>query len=107
MQSYTVLGYDPIIGRKLPELLAQAGLTPTRCTTLFYGSCSNEPHFHFYVENLIGVMRTAIDVVDQHNIMPLDDYTNILDDLVEWATLPGASLWYAMHFAQGTRSAPS
>ncbi|MHC4976634.1 MAG: methyltransferase domain-containing protein [Planctomycetota bacterium] len=107
MRSYDVLGYDPIIGRKLPRLLSEAGLNPTRAATMHYGACNGEPLFDAYVANIAGVMNSSIHVIEQHELMPVGEYRNAVDALQDWARQPGATLWYVMNLAQGTKPYPT
>ncbi|MFG0257459.1 MAG: class I SAM-dependent methyltransferase [Phycisphaerales bacterium JB043] len=103
LRSYQAIGCDPNIGRKLPQLLARAGLDTLRAATMHYGTCAGDPRFIPLVENLMGVMRTAIGVVREHRLMPTEEYTSAIDSLREWAAQPGAALWYVMHLAHATR----
>ena len=59
MRSYDRAGNDPIVGRRLVQLLHRAGAEPRRNTWLFFGSCSGGPNFTGFVRNLASILRGA------------------------------------------------
>ena len=48
MAVYTRMGCDPIVGRRLVELLHAAGAAPCRNTWVFFGSCAGEQGFRCF-----------------------------------------------------------
>jgi len=102
MQTYSAADHDPLIGRKLPELLYQAGALPRRMTYVFFGECAGSPDFRAYVDNLAEIIegaRTALLEVG----LPAEQIAAGLDELGSWAERPDAAFWYAMSWAEGVR----
>lgn len=102
-RTYTLLGNEPDIGRRLPELLALAGARPVRATMIYFGACAGDPVFGDYVANLAGVVRTAIPVMVRERLIGQGEIDAALRDLGAWSARPGATLWYAMLMAEGVR----
>jgi len=100
-RSYHKLGNDPLIGRKLVSLLHQAGARPNRITQLFYGACAGSPPFQGIVENLIGVLHGARQMVLAAGEISASDYDTALDNFRAFAELPDAALWYVINWAEG------
>src|SRR5262245_10825305 len=63
MRTYDRLGNDPIVGRRLVELLANAGLSPTRIAMPLFGACAGDPAFPAYVSNLASIFVGARDAI--------------------------------------------
>src|SRR5262249_32320667 len=63
MRTYDRLGNDPLIGRRLVELLVNAGLTPRRIALPLFGTCAGDPAFPAYVENLAAVYIGAREAI--------------------------------------------
>lgn len=102
-RSFESLGNDPSIGRKLPFLLVDAGAVPVRNTYIFFGSCTGDPHFTDYVENLIGVSRTARTRIIDGGLLDASAFDEAIAALREWSGDPVAALWYAMSWTEGRR----
>jgi ubiquinone/menaquinone biosynthesis C-methylase UbiE len=102
IRSYDRVGNDPYVGRRLVGLLLQAGLSPTRNTWLFFGSCAGHPAFDAYVTNLAGVLSGARSSIIETGLAPehLDD---ALDRLQEWKQRRDATLWYGIPWAEGRK----
>ena len=62
-RTYDRHGNDPIVGRRLVQLLHQAGVRPRRNTWVFFGGCSGQPDFEGYVTNLAKIIEKAIDAI--------------------------------------------
>ncbi len=103
MQSYEHLGNDPIVGRRLVSLLAEAGTQPVRNTLIFFGSCAGEPHFAGYAENLIGVIGGARTTVTQAGLLAAAAFDAAIAVLRAWSHRSDAAIWYAMSWAEGRR----
>ena len=99
-RSYDRAGHDPLVGRRLPALLAAAGATPRRATWIFFGACHGEPTFPGFLDNLAIILeeaRAAIAAtggVDEPAILRAAAEVRALRDH------PGAVLWYAMSWAE-------
>ena len=100
-RSYRSLGNDPLIGRKLPELLMRAGATPVRVTQVFYGGCSGSPDFGGIVENLVGVLAGARATVLAGGEIGGAEFDAALQRFGDFARHPAAALWYVINFAEG------
>jgi len=103
MRSFRVLGNDPLIGRKLPELLARAGAVPVRNNWVFFGSCAGDPRFPSFLENLEGVLAGARDILLFHRLLSASEVHDGIEALRSWAERPDASLFYAIAWAEGLR----
>ena len=66
-QSYTLLGCDPLVGRRIPDLLESHATTVYRVDTLFYGACHADPVFGLVVDNLFIVVESARQLLLQNS----------------------------------------
>ena len=103
VRTYERAGRDPYVGRHLVELMHQAGAEPRRNTWIFFGSCSGEPSFPAFVENLARILEGAgAEIVATGEIGPTD-----LDAAVAavrtFGARPDAAFWFAMPWAEGVR----
>lgn len=102
-ESYRSIGNDPLVGRKLPELLHQAGAVPSRIDYVLYGACSGEPSFQGIVDNLAGVLEGAESTVLAGAQVTQAKYREAVDALRQYPTVPGASIWYVINYAEGIK----
>ena len=102
IDSYRRAGNDPSIGKRLVELLHQAGARPRRSTLIYFGACSGEPVFPAIASNLIGVLRGAKTALLATGIAEAA-ISDCLEAIREWGTRPDAVKWYAMAWAEGVR----
>jgi SAM-dependent methyltransferase len=104
MRSYDRLGNDPIVGRRLVQLLQEAGAQPHRNTWIFFGSCAGHPDFGYYVQNLGHILDGARAPILSMGITPgqVDDLLAALD---VWRRRPDAAIWFSISWAEGTRPA--
>lgn len=100
-ESYRDHGYDPLIGRRLAELLHEAGGRPTRVTTVFYGATRGMPLFGPVVDNLIGVLEGAALGLDASGRLPRAEMRKGIAALERWREEAGATLWYSLPLAEG------
>jgi len=103
MQTYSKLGNDPIIGRKLVSLLHEAGAAPLRNTWIFFGSNPGDKHFDFYIDNLIRVVDGAKGEIIRQKLFDEKKFDEIISSFQSWRRLPDATLWYAVSWAEGRR----
>ena len=103
MKTYENVGNDPRVGRRLVQLLHQAGVNPGRNHWLFFGSCAGHPHFQHYVRNLLGVIATGKEAMLSANLLTATEYDRVIHSFAEWEQRADASLWYAVCWAEGTR----
>lgn len=104
-KSYGQLGCDPLIGRRLPELLLGAGARPTRIESIFYGACNGMELFPAIVDNLVGVFEGAEDGLAERGLFSRQEMAEALRALDEWRKGPTASVWYSIPYAEGERMA--
>jgi ubiquinone/menaquinone biosynthesis C-methylase UbiE len=102
MRTYDRAGNDPITGRRLVQLIHQAGAEPRRCTWIFFGACAGHADFELYVENLAIILDGARDAIIATGI-ERDELTTALERLREWKRRPDAAFWFAMSWAEGVR----
>jgi ubiquinone/menaquinone biosynthesis C-methylase UbiE len=102
MRSYDRAGNDPLVGRRLVQLLHAAGAEPRRSTWIFFGACAGHADFELYVENLAIILEEAAGAIvatgiDRH------DLAAAMTALRLWKQRPDAALWFAMSWAEGIR----
>ena len=102
-RSYDRHGNDPIVGRRLVQLLHQAGALPRRNTWVFFGSCAGHPDFDAFAVNLAGVIEGALEPIEATGL-PRETVRAALDALDEWRRRPDAAIWFAMAWAEGVRA---
>jgi len=102
VDSYRRAGNDPSIGKRLVELLHQAGARPRRSTFIYFGACAGEPVFPAIAANLIGVLRGARTAILAGGIgaSAFDDCLAAVD---AWGKGPDSVMWYAMAWAEGVK----
>lgn len=103
VRTYERNGNDPYVGRRLPALLQEAGLTPRRATWLFFGGCAGEAAFPAVVENMAGNLRGAREAIAATGDVSAAEVDQAVAALGAFARRPGAALWYAFAWAEGVR----
>ncbi len=103
MQTYTALGNDPIVGRKLVSFLHEAGAAPVRNTWIFFGSCSGDRRFDIYVDNLIGVIAGAKEEIVKQGLFEEKRFDRVISSFGSWSKQPEAALWYGVAWAEGMK----
>jgi len=103
IRSYDRLGNDPYVGRRLVQLLHDAGMQNIRNTFIFFGDCAGNDTFETFADNLIGVIVGAKEVIIKHQLLDKDYFENAITALHQWKKRPDAALWYAMNWAEGTK----
>jgi SAM-dependent methyltransferase len=99
-RAYDRRGNDPLIGRRLTQLLHQAGAKPTRNDWIFFGACAGHPDFEGFAYNLIKVLDEARQDISEMGVPP-DTVSAAFEALDKWRSLPDASLWHAVSWAEG------
>ena len=104
MRTYEMNGNDPIVGRRVVEILHAAGAVPIENRWLFFGGCSGDPHFRALVENTVSILDGARAAILATGLLSsektLDD---VLVRLRDWSERPDAALWFARSWAAGHR----
>jgi hypothetical protein len=102
-ENYPDRGCDPLVGRRLAVLIAEAGARPTRVTSLFYGAVSGMETFDAVVDNLSGVLAGAAEAVAGSGRASRRELDEGLSALDAWRCSPAATLWYSLPLAEGVR----
>jgi SAM-dependent methyltransferase len=101
-RTYDRHGNDPIVGRRLVQLLHQAGAQPRRNTWVFFGGCAGHPDFEGYAANLAKILEEAIDEIAETGTPPETVHT-LLDALSAWRKRPDAAMWHGISWAEAAR----
>ncbi|HEV2106538.1 MAG TPA: methyltransferase domain-containing protein [Candidatus Eisenbacteria bacterium] len=102
-RTYDRLGCDPIVGRRLVELLAAAGLAPRRITMLPFGACAGDPAFPAYVRNLGDIFAGAREAILATGGVGEAAFDDAQITLRAFAKRPDGALWYTISWAEGVR----
>jgi SAM-dependent methyltransferase len=102
MRGYDRLGNDPIVGRRLVQLLAEAGAQPRRNTWIFFGSCAGCVGFDDFCGNLASVLEGAIDTILAVGLTR-DQVEDALEALEKWQERPDAAMWFSIAWAEAIR----
>ncbi len=103
VRSYDRLGNDPYVGRRLVELLHEAGAKPVRNTWIFFGSCAGNATFDALVTNLIEILKGARETILAQSLLDREVFDQGMASLRAWAGRPDAAFWYAISWAEGVR----
>jgi serine phosphatase RsbU (regulator of sigma subunit)/ubiquinone/menaquinone biosynthesis C-methylase UbiE len=103
VDSYSALGFDPYIGRRLVGLLVDAGASATRNDWKFFGGCNGAYMFEELVENFVGIVHGARDTILSATSVDEESLERTLDAFRAWSKLPGASMWYGTFWAEGVK----
>jgi ubiquinone/menaquinone biosynthesis C-methylase UbiE len=98
-------GCDPLIGRKLPRLLHDAGALTSRSTWVFFGACAGNEAFGSAVANLHAILIGARDAILATGAVGAAAFDRSLEALSGWESMPGASFGYAIAWAEGRKPA--
>ena len=101
-RTYDRHGNDPIVGRRLVQLLHQAGLRPRRNSLVFFGGCSGQSEFEDVVLNIVEVIDEALDDIVVTGV-PRNAAMAGLDALAVWSREPNSAVWYGMAWAEGVK----
>jgi hypothetical protein len=104
MRGYDRLGNDPIVGRRLVQLLAEAGAQPRRNTWIFFGSCAGHPDFDDFVTNISSILEGAMDLILTMGLTR-DQVEDVLEALDRWRERPDAAIWFSIAWAEAIRPA--
>jgi len=101
MRSYDRIGNDPFIGRRLVQLLHDAGAQPVRNTVIFFGGCAGMEIFPILAANMAGVIRSAKETILSMNLFDERAFDTVMREYDEWARRPDAAIWFTMPWAEG------
>ncbi len=103
MRAYDAVGNDPLIGRKLPALLVEAGAQPRASDWPFFGACQGAPTFAIIVSNCRHVLAGARASVLAHGGLTKREFDAALAAYDRWSVVPGAAIWYCTFWAEGVK----
>lgn len=102
-RTYDRLGNDPIVGRRLVQLLAGAGLRPRRIELLPFGACSGQESFEPLVANLGNIFRGARAAILATGGATAAEFDGALAALEDFGRRGDAAFWFAISWAEGLR----
>jgi len=105
MSLYERVGNDPLVGRRVVQLLHEAGAKPVRNTWVWFGACSGNELFEPTVLNLIGVLRGASERMIAEKLITAPEMDAFFASMQEFAQRPDAAVWFSMALAEGVRPA--
>jgi len=103
MRTYDRIGNDPFIGRRLVQLLQQAGAQPVRNTWIFFGGCAGMEIFPTLAANMRGVVLSARETILSMGLFEEKAFDIVMSEAEVWAARPDAAIWFSMAWAEGRR----
>ena len=103
VETFSRIGNDPQVGRKLVALLHEAGARPRRNRWIFFGGCAGEPHFPLLVENMLGLFAGARQDVLAGGQLDAESFAAAIAAVGAWGQRPDAALWFARCWAEGVK----
>jgi ubiquinone/menaquinone biosynthesis C-methylase UbiE len=103
MRTYDRLGNDPHVGRRLVELLATAGLRPSRIAMPLLGACAGQPEFPAYVANLDVIFDGARDAILATGGVSAEAFDQAQAALRIWGRRGDAVFWYTVSWAEAVK----
>jgi SAM-dependent methyltransferase len=103
IRSYDRIGNDPYAGRRLVQLLHEAGAAPVRNRWIFFGGCAGMDVFPVLTANMFGVLRTARDTMIRMQLTDETAFEAAEKAYAGWAKRPDAAIWFAMSWAEGVK----
>jgi ubiquinone/menaquinone biosynthesis C-methylase UbiE len=103
MRTYDRLGNDPLVGRRLVELLANAGLSPRRIAMPLFGACAGEAPFPAYVANLAGIFVGAREAILATGGVSREGFEVALGSLRAWGERRDATFWFTISWAEAVK----
>ena len=103
IRTYDRLGNDPHIGRRLVQLLADAGLQPRRIALLPFGACAGDPALPAYVANLGDVFMGARDAILATGGVTAAEFDDAQAALRAWGERRDAAFWYSISWAEAVK----
>src|SRR5262249_19145424 len=104
MRTYDRLGNDPLVGRRLVELLVNAGLRPTRIALPLFGAGWGEPAFPAYVTNLAAIFIGARDAILATGGVSPAGFAAALEALRAWGERRDAAFWFTISWAEAVKA---
>lgn len=102
LRTYSARGNDPLIGRRLPRLIADAGARPTRNTWIFFGSCAGAGDWRPVIDNCRGILLGVRAQLERH--LKPGEFDAGLEQYDAWSHRKDASYWLPLAWAEGRKS---
>jgi ubiquinone/menaquinone biosynthesis C-methylase UbiE len=103
MRAYERIGNDPHVGRRLVQLLHEAGAQPVRNTWVFFGGCAGMETFPILAANMAGVVRTARDTIVAERLFDAGEFDRVMAEYAIWSQRSDAALWFSVAWAEGVK----
>ena len=103
MRAYERIGNDPHVGRRLVQLLHQAGAHPVRNTWVFFGGCAGMETFPVLTANMADVVRTARETIISERLFDAGEFDRVMDEYHLWSRRSDAALWFSVAWAEGVK----
>lgn len=103
VQTYSRIGCDPYIGRRLVELIVNAGARPVRNDWIFFGACAGEESFTILAENMARILEGAEPHMISLGLVDAGQVPLAAASIRQWSNRPDAALWYAICLAEGVQ----
>jgi len=103
VRSYDRIGNDPYVGRRLVQLLHEAGASPVRNRWIFFGGCAGMEIFPVLTANMFGVLQTARETMIRMRLCDEAAFDAVERSYREWCRRPDAAIWFAMSWAEGVK----
>lgn len=100
---FEMIGNDPFVGRRLVQMLVEAGTIPDRNTWVFFGSAAGAPDFDATVGNLSTLLHETRPAIVTRRLLGGPACDRALAALRAFGARPDAALWYALCWAEGIR----
>ncbi len=100
-ESYRDLGHDPIIGRKMAQLLVDENVEIEMVSSLFYGAANGQALFDPVVDNLLGVIVGATELLEKSNRVSASEMQEFRSAMDQWRNLKSATIWYSLPYVVG------
>lgn len=101
LETYSERGNDPLIGRRLPRLIANAGARTTRNNWIFFGSCAGAGDWRLVIDNCRGILLGARAQIEMH--LKQGEFDAGLADYDAWSQRVDASYWLPLAWAEGRK----
>ncbi len=102
-RTYDRMGADPYVGRRLVQLMHDAGVQPQRIAQLPFGACSGDATFVPLMVNLGGLFDSARDAILATGAFDAVGFDAAQAALVEFSERPDAAFWYTRRYAEGVK----
>jgi SAM-dependent methyltransferase len=103
MRTYDRIGNDPLVGRRLVQLLHEAGARPVRNTWIWFGGCAGMDVFPTLAANMMGVVKTARETILSMRLAEADQFDRVVEHYEAWSRRPDAAIWFGVAWAEGAR----